>query len=717
MQIEKNVAFLVNQQFPAIYRENGEELVSLVEEYYNFLETETNQSVYVNRRLFEYKDITTTISSMIVFFQKKYMADLPLKEETVRFIARNIMDLYRRKGTQAGIKLFFKAFYQEEVEIFYPASKMLKSSDSKWKTGVYLQMFPRNDGFSSLSGKNYTYNDLLGRNIRGSSSRAVAVVNKINFIMLNNTETPVIYIEEVRGQFQRFDEILTTIDNEVINFGTMNGSLSKFLVDEDFGGTTGNRIGDIYNVKSNFGAGGKAIVTDVTESFTGEITYTVTDGGYGYSIENTRLIVSDQVILLPNPNLEYIVGEVIVDTDNNQGFIVGQNESSIGVKMNDGEFLDISRPISTLNRNININIPFTGITEKNATSPGPLFPDTGDDIDVKIGSLSNTSNTSIIIDPIQPYLNITLNATDYGFDTPMSGNAIPTDINTQIDEAFTLQEFTIGTIDSFINTNPGIDYINDVFAIAVDSVFSNLERYDQTILLDIPSNAGSFSVGEIIEEANTGIQGIVRSTNTNDGFITVTPYSYDGFSGDLDVVKENTQVIGVLRVDVDYSSKVIGNNSKIESKTEFAVGRIAEVAINDTGFGYIDTSEAFLTNDQDEIQTKGIIEAEMQGQTSGYWSSISSHLNGFIESNNGLEYYDSSMKIQDSDFYQEYSYEIKSTLGIERYETLLRESAHLAGTKMFGKFSYKNVIGRNKRTRFSRVFNSDGTQSPLLNND
>ena len=70
--IEKKIAFKIPQQFPAIYREQNAELVQLVQDYYKFLETTPNQGVYNSRRMFEYRDITTTLDSMIIFFQKKY---------------------------------------------------------------------------------------------------------------------------------------------------------------------------------------------------------------------------------------------------------------------------------------------------------------------------------------------------------------------------------------------------------------------------------------------------------------------------------------------------------------------------------------------------------------------------------------------------------------------------------------------------------------------
>ena len=54
-QIEKSISFFINQQFPAIYREDGPELVQLAKDYYTFMETQTNQSIYVSRRFYEYK--------------------------------------------------------------------------------------------------------------------------------------------------------------------------------------------------------------------------------------------------------------------------------------------------------------------------------------------------------------------------------------------------------------------------------------------------------------------------------------------------------------------------------------------------------------------------------------------------------------------------------------------------------------------------------------
>ena len=342
--IEKKIAFKIPQQFPAIYREENAELVQLVQDYYEFLETTPNQGVYNSRRMFEYRDITTTLDSMIIFFQKKYLSDLPLLEDaSVRIVVKKILDLYRRKGSESGIVLFFRMFYNEDVEINNPAQFVLKPSDSKWQTGTYLQMVPNSGVFYARDGVTYyQYSNLLSKNITGSTSGAKAAVDKINFILLNGTLTPILYLTNVKGMFAKYDNIMARIDGQDVSFGVLNGSASELHIDLDYGGTTGNAIGDKFKIQSKYGNGGEVIVTETEDKFTGIVDYTLTDGGFGYTIQNTRLEVSNQVLVLPNEDFNFTNLERLTDTGGNIGTVIGQNASAVGIKMDDGDEFNIS---------------------------------------------------------------------------------------------------------------------------------------------------------------------------------------------------------------------------------------------------------------------------------------------------------------------------------------------------------------------------------------
>ena len=818
MEIEKNISFFIEQQFPGVYREDGPELVQLVKDYYKFLETETNQPHYISRRFFEYRDIDTTLKEMLIFFQRKFLADLPLRENIVPFLVKNILELYRRKGTPAGIELFFSIFFNEyDIDVIYPSEKMLKVSNSKWRQGIYLQLFPNNNYFVSRSGKVYTYADLISRNILGSASGARAAISRINFMNLYGSRTPVLYIDSVQGNFERYDDVVANIDGELVSFGRVNGSLSAFNVDQNFPGSTGNQIGDVYNVEGDTGISGKVVVTEISDSITGEIVYEVKDGGYGYTIDNTRLLVSDQAIILDNEDLDFVPFERLVDTAGNEGIVIGQSISAVGVKMNAGDEFALNRAVSTVDRANNITLSPQAIPPKNDSSPGVLFPDGGDPFsDVIVDALTDVTQVDVITDLIAPFLGTNIDAADYEDTAPMSGTASPVNLATSLEDAFDIQTLSIGKISRFRNINPGSNYQFDVFSRAQDSLFKTFERKDQ--IIRFPSAAGSsiFNVDEIIVENNTGLRGQIKSVDTVRGLITVRPFGYYGFNGIDNIVRGNGDSFAVAGVEIDYSSNSFGDNAIIDSPTEFAVGRIKSVGIENSGFGYIDGDiNGKLVDDDGRLQAVGTIEAQTQGFTEGYWADFSSHINGFTASqitedtpiiptsvfvssvkiianfetpafgdfklwgesvasdgfafldidedgsittsdalifkqiiagtadqtyldrwNNIIapdlkaqrwfasnpqfysyvrtfDYYSSGMRVQDSDFYQEYSYQIKSSLPKSEYEKILKETVHLAGTKMFGDFIYKVEIPASTKSRFLRLFNDDGRGSPL----
>lgn len=839
-EIEKNISLFIRQQFPAIYRENGPELVSLVEEYYKFCETQQNQGIYNQRRLFELKDVDTTIESMLIYFKKKFLADLPLKTDILTFIVKNILDMYRSKGTKRGIELFFAIFYQEfDIEIIYPSEKMAKISDSEWRQGVYLQMLPNLNEFLSITNKKYTYFDLLSQNIEGSETKARAAVRSVNFFILNGIKTPVIYLDDIQGTFSRYEDIVSVINGEQVNFGRINGSLSSFTVDTKQKGLVGRTVGEILDVKQDNAYAGKVIVTDITNEITGKINYDVVNSGYGYTIENTRLLVSNQSIICDNSatgyNQGFIIGETVQDGSGQSGTVIGQNESTVGIRMGAGLAFTGSSTITTVRASGNITVVIgangNGITEKNETSPGALYPDTSNVDDVKVTSLTNSSVASLIEDVITPHLPTAIDAADYESTAAMSGTASPVNLTTALNAAFAITDFTIGEISGFDNINPGSEYKNDVYARAEDSVMKNFERRNQILRFQDVAEASGFSIGDIVVEQAGSVRGRVVSVNNNEGSIVVIPFDYYGFTG-ADVIKSGvpTPIYNVTGVSNDYSdNKTYGNNAEIDAETEFAIGRVKEVSILSSGFGYVDGYAGQLIDPLDPTGppvSQGIIGAKTQGVTQGYWAGENSHLAGYkqlsktsvdsisikedftlsitaivsgsalptgvalefenwansiapdgfaygdinssgsitsadalefskiVNGQNTLlpqsqvrfdnviepnfkqqawyagmadilytvtgtsnaytqEYYDSGSRIQDSDFFQEYSYQIKSSMPLQEYEAVLKENVHLAGSKLFGDFIFKSFVGPDIKPRFLRMFNDQGGGSPF----
>ena len=147
-------------------------------------------------------------------------------------------------------------------------------------------------------------------------------------------------------------------------------------------------------------------------------------------------------------------------------------------------------------------------------------------------------------------------------------------------------------------------------------------------------------------------------------------------------------------------------------------------SIASDGFAYLDMNQSgssitsadalqflYLEGKKADVATvnrwNNIVVPSLQAQ---WWYSSYPNLYSVVPE---VKYSSAGMRIQDSNFYQEYSYQIKSTLDKSRYEKLLKENVHLAGTKMFGDFIYKYENTGTTKPRFIRFFNDDGYGSAL----
>ena len=693
--VDKLISFHIEKQFPAIYREEGQELVQFVKEYYKFLETNENQSLFNGRRMFEYRDIDETLEKMLTFFKNKYLADLPFDDSTVRIIVKNILGLYRRKGTEGSLELFFRLFYNEFAKVYYPARDIAKPSNSKWQKGSYLQLFPNAGIFTStkLSGE-FVYNDIINRTIFGAASRARATVDKINFIILNNTFIPIIFINDITGDFLGLEDVICEIDGVPINFGIVDGSLTS--IDINIDGSAGNAVGDQVTFRGNpDGIGATGLVTKISDATSGSIIYNLEDGGWGYTVDTTSLHVSDQLIFIENDDRNFVPLEILEDDVGNRGFVVGQGDFFVGVKMDaNSEFTDTS-VITTVDRLVNIDIQTLSSvairpTPKNATSPGDLYPDTLDTNDVIVAELENVESIGLIFDVISNFVDVPLDAINYNDVppalVPMSGNADPVDIDTRLDEAFNVEVVEIGTIVRFDNIDPGFNYVNDVVALPYDSRIRPADRKNQLITISqVPS---SLNIGDEIDQGST--KGKVLAIT--DATLTVRPYKYYGFNS-ADPITYGGDDYEVIAISRDFGdSEAAGQNAIMDTKSNFAVGIIEEVEVIDSGYGYAHNTEADVLKDG-VVVSRGILSARGQGSTGGFWSSYNSHLNGYVLNGSGnIEYYNSGKFIHDNNYYQEYSYEVQSKIDVNVYEKPIKETVHVAGTKVFGRFNLEEFI-------------------------
>jgi len=288
---ETQISTFIQQQFPEIYREDGPFLVEFIKQYYVWLETDTTSPVYLARNYQDNHDIDTTIDDFVVYFKEKYLKNIQLNTATnTKQLVKNSIDVYRAKGSDNGIKLFFDLIFSAPAEVYYPGNDVFRLSDSEWNIPQYIEVTSR------------PVNRLLvGRQVKGVYSGATAFVESLVRRKVNNTYIEVLYISAVNGQFQTGEIIALfgSSDIDMTDFPVMTGSLSSLEVIE---GGDGFSKGEIVDLKSQTGSQGKAIVQDL-QTITGIASFALIDGGWGYT-SDSHINVSNTVLQLSNIHLQ-----------------------------------------------------------------------------------------------------------------------------------------------------------------------------------------------------------------------------------------------------------------------------------------------------------------------------------------------------------------------------------------------------------------------------
>lgn len=295
MNIRDSIHTSIANQFPEFYREEGDFLISFIEAYYQ------HNDAVMDRDVPKLRDIDTTLTKFLVYYKKKYLADLPLDATIdVRYIIKHIRDMYNRKGTEESLELLFRLFFDEEIEVSYPSNSILKPSDSIWGGDTYLEMLPV-----------YTVDDYpiqKGNRIRGDISLSSAFVDEVIFVNFGGALSPIIYISNIAGAFTSDDSIVIVEQDtdgleQLRNVGKLiSGSMSSIDV------KTANRkanqsVGDKVKIKSALtGVEGEGRVTATSDMSTGSIEFDIVDGGFGYvdpsSVTAENVIGISNVVLI-----------------------------------------------------------------------------------------------------------------------------------------------------------------------------------------------------------------------------------------------------------------------------------------------------------------------------------------------------------------------------------------------------------------------------------
>lgn len=287
--IEKAISPLIESQFPTFYREEGPNFVAFVKAYYEWLESEGN-ALHQARRLGDYRDIDTTLDDFILYFKEKYLKNIQFDiASNKKLLIKNSLDLYRSKGSERSIDLFFKLVYGTEADVKYPKENLFKLSSGNWEKPQYLEV--------TESSRNIDY---VGKLISGTISNATAFVEKFIRRKTATGYVSILQISDIKGSFKNNEKIGVVVNGSLTSYDDspfLIGSLSRVIIQD---GSVGFKVGDLVNVQSSYqGVGGLARVTSVANA-TGAVDFLFLDGGWGYTNTSSLSIVSEKVLILNN---------------------------------------------------------------------------------------------------------------------------------------------------------------------------------------------------------------------------------------------------------------------------------------------------------------------------------------------------------------------------------------------------------------------------------
>lgn len=643
------------------------------------------------QQLLEYVNIDKTISDFLDQFRDTYLTAIPntlASGISKRNLVKNIRDLYRAKGTKKGHELFFRLLFAETPEIFYPTDNLLKISAGDWTSDTIIRIIATEGDPTNLTGQTITQavDNTVGANL------ATAVVESI--------------LSTQEGE--------TTVYQLLLNLESIDGSF-----------VSGATISAIDNTDADQAIKGtiQSILKDAT----------VTDGGSLYNTSDLVTVTSDQgeqaqvdivdvgsgpvqEIIIDNPGIGYEVGtDLYFDNTNTEGAGASAKITAIG-----GGILFESGTVSgdsTLS--ITDNLVFEDATERNDAYTGNL-------IMLEKGAFATAfSNTG------QPNEEATAWSNEFAevakvttFSTGSGYEVLPTVVSTSsriywsINAITTTGQFTQGET---ITTNTGLSGKVGVLRIGNISV----------------ANAtGSFLSGNIITGSSSGAVATLTSVTQHGTTGTFKAWSSSGLGAvkGLEVAsfgtKYDTSPILSLPVKLLVTRNVVSGSAVAD------VTLAGAFAVGDSITGETSATEGTVTAWDNARQilsvkitnSKSFSEAEKlkRGGTTGYAvASRSSQATlsavvgttgttaGAYDSDKG-KISESLMKLQDSYYYQDYSYVVRVGSAIADWRGSVKKAIHPAGFAVFGEVSISSQVSATITTPVTGISSETPTLASLF---
>jgi hypothetical protein len=627
MTAETHLNLIVDRQLPEFVREDYPTFVAFVEAYYEYM---VSQGVDIS----DVKDIDKTMDDFIVYFQNELAVNLPIVVQDERMLLQHIKDHYLAKGSEGSFKLLFRLLFGKNVELTYPGEQMLIPSDGRWNQEISVFVDVDYGDPEEVVGKlvEISSGDRVLSVLIDRKEELIGEVDRVKLVGNNVYE---MYLDKrFFGEISSGDKI-RYLDEFQATILPATTNISITQKGKNF------RVGQVFELKQGSGTGALLKITE-TNSTGGIQRAELIKFGIGYVADFALSILATNSVTAKQTAVSATATRITVDTD----YALGAGAITwLGTDDSDG------------------STTVTGVSGTDFGGTGA--PQVGDELYVARDSSTDEVFVGVIAS-IESSSSLTL------ADIPSFS----------------------GTSELYEYHNPNNDGAQQTY---IDGNGQEQDsQWNKTTLGDSTQGfeeQGYLNRGDVLVGFGGGGECYGATiTNAGSGYtyatatVAASPDS-DGVDATVaSVVINSDGEIEDITFDERGSGYTIGSTPTITISGDGS-GATATAKISEDG-GYCDSTFAGTilrefalnsANAQAESDDPAVIEVTL-GALNRY--------PGYFETNSG--FLSDSIFIQDSFYYQKFSYVLRIDERLNRYKSAVRTMVHPAGMKLFGEFDISN---------------------------
>jgi hypothetical protein len=628
------------------------------------------------QQLLNYTDPDHTISDFLSQMKEEFLQTIPTDIDagvSNRKLIKNIKSLYRAKGTSKAHKAFFRILFNQTSEVYTPTDDMLRVSDGSWNTQTFIRCtqttLQQIGDPILLTGQTITQaNDPADTDV----NEATAIVESVLKFQEGSTQIVelILNTETTTGTFVADAEVtgISNVDEDITIGVTVSRALATAVVSNNGSTLT---VGDEAVLTGGEGAGARVQVLDISGSGVSEII--VNAAGQNY-LEGDALTFSsgtaEAKVSVVNGGFAPEVGSLDIHVELESGTITGGGSGDLLFEdavdnENGGKFLDSSTQM------LDLTVKLALENESGAILNEEYLDNAAD----RIYIVNQES------EPDRPY-------------------NMEADDHIVLENGTTLADGYDG--DKIVQQNAtGTGDITDVRMIASGSGYTSLPTatIDGTRFIGLETSTSSetsdFSRivfeggGRMLNESTFVVLNVINGT--------VIPFGEDiGRATSLNIIEHGIDytsaptlafpnyavlktVSGTISANETFTSNVSGATGTVVDFTAPLLKYTAttsELAIGDT----ISTSgsQTAIVAKSDPLTGTATIDTFIT--TAGKYINQDGHIS------------EGSKKIQDSLYYQDYSYVIRVSESINKWRDSLKRAIHPSGFYVTGEVNIQTQL-------------------------